>query len=286
MKMKFTEYLTDMGFFLIGGALYAFAINFFTAPNNIAPAGVTGIATVLNFVFDIPIGLAILAINVPLALFGIFFLGSKFMLKTCVATVIYSLLIDLGSLILPQYKGDRLLSAVYGGLISGFALALAFWRGGSTGGTDIIARLMYSYRPQLSMGRVILLLDVLTIGIASFVYGDINSALYSLVVAFAASTIIDRVLYGNGGGKLFYIVSKNSSEIASRIFSEMDRGVTYLKAEGGYRHGEQRVIMCAVRRNELFALNRIIRETDENAFTIVCEAGEILGFGFQTEHRM
>lgn len=286
MKTKITEHLTDMGFFLVGGALYAFAINFFTAPNNIAPAGVTGIATVLNFLFDIPIGMAMLAINVPLALLGIFFLGSRFMIKTCVATVIYSLLIDIGSLVLPQYKGDRLLSAVYGGLVSGFALALAFWRGGSTGGTDIIARLMYNYRPQLSMGRIILLLDLVTIGVASFVYDDINSALYSLVVAFTASTIIDKVLYGNGGGKLFYIVSEKSSEITSRIFSEMDRGVTYLKAEGGYTGGERKVIMCAVRRNELLELNRIIRETDENAFTIVCEAGEILGFGFQTGHRM
>lgn len=279
---KIQEWLKDVVYWLVGSACYATSVNFFTAPNRIAPAGVTGIATVLNALFSTPIGAVILLLNLPLFWLGWKKLGRGFVIRTVITTVLYSGMIDLFALFLPQYHSNRLLACLYGGVLSGVGLALAFLRGGSTGGTDILARYLFKVRPGWSLGQLILLLDFITILFSAWAYRDIDSGLYAVVTAFVSTTLVDRLLYGTDSGKVFCIVSARYEEISRRLMEELERGVTQLDSHGAYSGRQGRVLLCVVRKNEIAAVRRIVRESDPGAFLFLCNAAEIRGLGFSS----
>jgi len=186
--------IVDFFCWLLGCAIYSVSLNMFIAPNRIAPGGVTGVATLLNYVFHTPIGVMILVLNVPLFILGWRYIGLKFILRTAAVTVMLSVVVDATAPFIAPYHGDRLLAALIGGVLGGAGLSIVFVRGATTGGTDIAARLLRKKKPHMSMGRVILMIDALLISAAMLVYRSVESGLYSVVFIFVSTRVIDSVL--------------------------------------------------------------------------------------------
>ncbi len=275
--------LLDFLFILAGSVIYALSVNAFTSPNHIAPGGVTGLSTLINFVFGTPIGLMAFLINIPIILWAILEIGYKLVVKTMVTIVISSLLIDVFSYFIPAYQGDMLLVALFAGICEGVGLSLTFIRGATTGGTDMLARLLGRRLPHLSMGKLMLAIDGVIVVISAFVYGSIENAMYACIVIFVSTKLIDAILYGtdSGTGKLFFVMSPKVRSMGDRIIKELDRTVTYLDSHGGYTKEPGETMICAVRRFEVYQIQTIIREEDRDAFVIVGDAGEITGEGFR-----
>lgn len=276
--------LKDIMFYTAGSILCAVSVKMFTAPNHIAPGGVTGISTMLNYLFNLPIGLMGLLINIPIFLWAILQIGYKLVIKTITATVFVSIAIDLMGISIVPYSGSPMLAAIFGGCLEGAGLSLVFMRGATTGGTDLIARLLNSRVRFLSMGKLMFCVDVVIVAVSALVYKSIESALYALIDIFVSSRLIDTILYGTdiGTGKVMFIISEKSCEIAREIINDVERGVTFLDAKGAYTGRESEVLLCAVRRYEVFKVKDIVRSIDKNAFLIVGDAGEISGEGFRT----
>lgn len=282
-KERAAEIIKDILSFGAGSIIYAVSVNVFTAPNRIAPGGVTGISIMINYVSHWPIGMLGLLLNIPIFIWAINEIGYKLVGKTMIATVFLSVAIDLIAMIVPQYHGDHMLAAVFGGILEGVGLSLVFMRGGTTGGSDLAARLLGRHFRNISMGKLMLAIDLVVVGLSAIIYHSIESALYAVIAIFVSTRLIDAILYGTdvGTGKLLFIMSDQNDIIAKNILIDMDRGVTVLKSRGAYSGREGEVLLCAVRRYEVFKVKDIVRSYDKNAFMIVGDAGEISGEGFR-----
>lgn len=282
MKNKVLSTIGDYVIIFVGAVLYATSVNTFTAPNDIAPGGLTGVSTMLHYLFSLPIGVMILVLNIPLFIWGAIENGKNFLTKTIVATVFISVLIDVMEPFSFKYEGDTLLASVFGGLLSGLGLAFIFFRGGTTGGTDIVARNIHKRVPHISMGTVILSCDALIIASAAFVYHSIESALYAVITVFVSTKVIDTVVYGiaHDNGKLMFIVTDKFEELSKAIMEQVGRGVTLLDAQGAYSNDTKKVLLCALRPSQVHKTKVIVNSVDENAFIIVTTANAISGKGF------
>lgn len=263
------------------GLLNGISVAVFTAPNQIAPGGVTGIATIINYLTGLPIGTLGMLINVPLLFISFKLLGRKFTWLTLKSTLILSLCIDLCAAVLPAYRGNLLMAAMFGGITAGIGVGLVFMRGSTTGGTDILGRLAKMKMPHLPFGKVLLVLDGVIIIAAALVYRNMESALYALIATLASTKMIDMLLYGMDKGKIVYVSSPCNREIAAAIIEEMDRSATLVKSVGAYSQQEQEMLMCAIRDFQYPALKKIILHIDRDAFMMVADAGEILGEGWR-----
>ena len=268
-------------FFVLGGATYAAAVVMIVKPNEISPGGATGIAALLNVLFAFPIGTAVLLLNLPLLWAGFRKYGGVFILKTAIATVTVSVLLDVFAALLPPLHPDPVLAAVFGGVLMGFGLSLVMLRGATTGGMDIVAKLINRRFPQFTVGRVMLVGDAVIVLLSALVYRRFESALYSVVALYASSRVMDGVLYGADRGKILYIVTDAPEAAAKAITQGVRRGVTLLEAVGGYTGRRRRMLMCTVRSHETFAVLKLMKTIDPKAFITVGEAGEIIGEGFK-----
>ena len=278
--------LLDALCMLAGSAVYAVEVNAFTAPNNIAAGGITGVATMLNYLWGTPIGLVSFLINVPIVLWAVVDIGYKLVAKTVAAIALTSVMIDLFSRFVPAYHGDPILVALFAGLLEGLGLSLIFIRGATTGGSDLVARLLGRRLPHLSMGKLMLAVDGVVVAVSAFVFGSVENAMYACIVIFVSTKLIDAILYGAdaGTGKLFFVMSPKVRQMGQRVIGELERTVTYLDSHGGYTNEPGETMLCAVRRFEVYQLQTIIREEDKDAFVIVGEAGQITGEGFRSMH--
>ncbi len=274
--------VADYIIIVMGAVLYALSVVVFTAPNNIAPGGLTGIATMLNYMFALPIGTLVFVMNIPLFVWGAVENGIGFLTKTIAGTAFVSIAIDVLTLFMPVYSGDTILAALFGGILNGLGLGLIFYRGGSTGGADIIALNIHKRMPYISTGTIILIADIVTLVMVYFVYDSIESVLYAIVAIFVSVKVIDTVTYGTSrdNGKLMFIITKMHKSVSDAIINDLERGVTLLDGEGAYSGEKKRVIMCAVRPQQVFRIQNKIKSIDENAFIIVTTAGTIRGKGF------
>lgn len=273
----------DIIFIVAGAMVYATAVTTLTAPNNIAPGGVTGLCTMLNYMFGTPIGLMSFFINIPIILWAVVDIGYKLVVKTMAAIVLSSVFIDLFTGFMPVYSGNPILVAVFSGVCEGLGLSLTFIRGATTGGTDMVARLLERRMPHLSMGKLMLALDGVIVAASAVVFGSIENAMYACISIFVCTSIIDAILYGTdvGTGKLFYVMSPRVREMGKRVIEEMNRTVTYLDSHGGYSNEPGETMLCVVRRFEVYQMQAIIRDEDKNAFVIIGDAGQITGEGFR-----
>ena len=273
----------DFGADVLGSLLFAIGIVSFTEPANIAPGGVSGIAIILNYLWDVlPIGGLSIAITVPLMILSFKYLGRRASVKTICSLIISSLMIDwIAAPFFPVYSGDRLLGAVFGGVFMGAGLALIFLRGSTTGGTEIVSNLMRLRWPHISMGRAILFVDCAVIAASIVVFGNLESGMYGIISLFCTTKVIDTIVYGFDQGNMVTVVSDQYEEISRRILEEIDRGVTLLHGKGAYTGQEKEVLICAVRKSEFSRLKSIVREVDHSAFVVTTEAGEIFGEGFK-----
>lgn len=273
------EFLIDTLVFILASTAFSVGINCFLANNNILNGGLTGIATILNYLFDFPIGMGIFLMNVPLLLIAFKKLGVMFVFRTFWVIAISSVIIDLGAF-LPVYKNDLLLSAIFGGVLSGFSLGIIFLRNATTGGVDIIAKLIKLKHPHITLGKSIFILDAVVIITGGIVYGNLESMLYAAITVFVSAQVLDYIIYGISRGATIMIISEKSDEIRHLIVNDLHRGVTVLKGQGGFSGAEKNILLCACFDNQTQKLIKKIKSADENAFFIVTQSKQILGEGF------
>lgn len=280
--------LTDTMYDIVGSVIYAVGTLCFIAPNNIAPGGASGIAIMLNYQFGLPIGIMTFAVNIPLLLLAFKYLGRGFTGKTLRTVAISTVVTDFVVAPLLRFYdvsmlGDnqRLLGALFGGVLVGTGLALVFLRDSTTGGTDIAGRLLQLKYPHIQMGRAMMICDAVILLASIFVFRSLESGLYGMITIFVNSRVIDTILYGADKGNLALVVSEHSHEIAKRVMEELDRGATLLKGVGAYSGVDKEVMVSAVRKSQFHRLKTIVYEVDPSAFIIVTEASEIFGEGFK-----
>lgn len=281
MKRIFKSVI-DILIIAIGSFLYAIAVSAIIDANMLSAGGVTGISTLIHHFSGIPSGLLVFVINIPIIILGIVKLGGRFIIKTAIATTFVSISLEITERFMPTYKTDDILAALFGGIIMGLGLSLVFMRGGTTGGVDIIAKVINRRFRHLTVGRVLLTMDGIVILLTAFAYKNIETALYSVIAIFVSSKVMDTLLYGSDKGKIIYIVTSCPEEISKQIIEQVGRGVTMLSAKGAYTGKERQMLMCTVRLNEVSAVYSVVNEIDKNAFIVVGEAGEIIGEGFKS----
>lgn len=289
-KAKVLKIFKEYSIITLGCIIYSFGVALFLDPHNIAPGGVTGIAIIINELLPIETnitGILIIVINVPLFILGAVFFGKKFTISTVFATVVSSLLIELWNLVITDlslFETDGLLiPALIGGAMFGIGLGLIFRMNSSTGGTDIIIKLLRRKFRYIKTGVISLVIDVLIMCTAFAVFRDFSLACYTLIAIVVFTVFFDLVLYGGNSAKLVYVITtqEKSELICEKILKELDIGATYVDGEGAYTGQERRIIMCAVKNFLYPKIRDIVKEIDPHAFMIVSSAKEIYGEGYK-----
>lgn len=261
--------------------IYAAGISLFLDPNNLAPGGVSGISIMVNRVSGIETGTLIFMINIPLLLLGVAKLGWKFLIPTFYAIIASSFFTNLLS-VFPRATDDILLAALIGSALVSIGVGLVFRVGATTGGTDIIVRLLRKRYKHLKTGVIFFLLDIMIVTVSGFVFRNVETALYAAIAVVCHSVLLDLVLYVGDSAKLVYIISEQSESIASKFLEELDIGVTYLQGQGAYSNKTKQIIMCVMRNQQYPRAEEIIKETDSESFMIITNATEIYGEGYKS----
>jgi uncharacterized membrane-anchored protein YitT (DUF2179 family) len=274
--------IADVAYITVGSGCFGLSVALFSAPNDIAPGGVTGLSTLANYLWGLPIGALTIAVNVPLVLLAWWRLGRSFAARTLLGLAISSVVIDSLSALLPPFSADRLLAAVFGGVLSGLGLGLILSRGATTGGAEVVARLLERRWPHIPIGKLLLALDGGVIALSALVYRQLESPLYAIILVFVASLLTDRLVYGGRRGRVALIISRRHAAITRCVLHELGRGITLLTASGGFTGAPQPVLLCATRRTEIYSLKQLVYATDPEAFVLLLTADEVLGSGFST----
>lgn len=264
----------------LGSLVFALSLNLFLVANGLAEGGFTGLALLIHYLTEWPVGSIIFALNLPLFLVGWKFWGKTFFIRTLLGVVGVSVAIDLTAGF--NFKtDDLLLSALYGGVLSGAGLGIVLRSGATTGGIDILARLIYE-KADISMGKVFFLFDLTVITLVASILGP-EKALYTLVALFISSRVIDRLIEGVDEARAVTIISSLNQAIANSIINNLERGATIIKGYGAYTGKEKNVLYVVVNKQELLPLKKIIRDIDPRAFIIISNVYEVLGEGFRPQ---
>ena len=273
----------DIMYDILGNALYAVAICVFAKHAPFAPSGVSGLAVIMNHIWSgLPIGVLTLALNVPIILISYRVVGKTFLLKSLRTILIGTLFVDVLFARVPAYTGDPLLAALFMGVFLGSGLALVYMRGSSTGGADFLVMAAKKKFPFLSMGQVALGMNGLIIMGSGLAYQSLDAVLYGAVATFTSSTVMDKILYGAGSGKLALIITCNGKKTAEEINLMVRRGATLLPAYGAYSGQQRELLMCVCSKSELYKVQNAAQRVDPHAFVMITEASEIYGNGFRT----
>ena len=281
MKSSFTK-IVKYGKITLGSILTAIAIDCLLQPNFLAVGGVSGLAVVLHHVFGFSTGVITLLINIPLFVLGRKYEGKRFLIRTVYATVVLSLAIDAFS-VLPTLTNDLFPSSVFGGFLMGLGMGMVITESASTGGTDIVAKLMKNIFKGVSIGKLLLMIDMAVIAFATLVFKSAEIGFYSAVALFVSTYMIDKTIEGGSFAKTVFIVSDKFIEISGDITGKLNRGVTGLSGVGMYSGEEKTVLMCTLRQREIPFLKRIVEENDKSAFLILTDVREVLGEGFRNK---
>ena len=270
----------------LGCAVYALAFDWCFEPNAIGFGGITGLAQIVNHFFpQVNIGILVILFNIPLFLVGWRLFGTHMLISSLTAMALSSLMLDgLAQLVEFSPMEDKLMACVAGGVLLGTSLGFIFLQGATTGGTEIIARLLKLKFAWLPMGKCLLAADLAVVALVALVFRNLGTALYGTVAIYISTMVMDKVLYGLDSSKVAYIISNKPEEIAQVILHSLDRSFTYLQGEGGYSGSEKKVILCAFKQREIVAIKDTIRRVDPEAFMIVTSANEVLGEGFGSYH--
>lgn len=263
-----------------GSMIYAVAVGLILDPNSLAPGGVTGIAIILNRISGVETGTLMFMVNIPILLLGIWKFGWKFILSTLYCTFATSCFTNLLAP-LNAFTRDPLLAALTGGALMAVGLGLIFKTGATSGGTDIIIKILRVRIPHLKTGMLFLLTDAAIVTASAFVLQNIDTALYAGLVVLINSLLLDVVLYGRDGAKMLFIISDRHEAIVRRILEELDIGATYISGRGAYSSKEKNVILCVVKKHLFPKAEEIVRQEDPEAFMIITSASEIYGEGYK-----
>ena len=265
---------------LAGAFLAGTGINLFLEPMGIAPGGISGIAVIISYVFDgmIPVGILTFALNLPLFIVGYKYIGRNFIYKSVIGTALFSFMLDLTSSFGSILKGDnKLLYALWGGAAIGCGFGMIFRGGASTGGTDIIARLMQKKINMMTIGKAVLWLDFVFLAVVAFVYKSIEAALYTGVAVFVASKVVDAVEAGINYAKEITVFTEKPEDMAEEIISRLGRGVSVIEAKGMYSKQKKYLVVCVVYNRQVTEIRKIINKYDSSAFVIIKEVRETMG---------
>ena len=284
MKPKSKAFNLVWSYFMItlASAIYAVGFNWFYVPNDIAFGGITGVGQIINAILPwAPIGTVVIILNIPLFILGWRLLGGHLLLSSLYAMAVSSVFIDIVNSIWTFEAMDSMLACVFGGVFMGASLGMVFQQGATTGGTDLIARLLKLKITWLPMGKLLIATDMVVIVASAIAFGSVYSALYGVVALYIAGIVMDRMLYGLDSAKVAYIISDRFKEIADTLVNDLDRGVTILQGQGAYSGAEKKVLMCAFKQRQIVSIKKMVKELDPSAFIIVCDAHEVLGDGFR-----
>lgn len=277
------DLILDLLFTVIGTALVGFALSIFTVPNDIAPGGVSGMATALAFITPIRVSVWTLMMNIPLMIAAWRRLGPRALFYTLIATLLLSFFIEIGARFLPQYTTDHLVASLMGGVVSGLGMGILFVRGISTGGTDLLALILKKLLPNVPTGTLLMFVDVTVVAVATLIFRDFDVAIYSSITIFVCSKVIDTITQGVDYAKVIYTVTEHGEAVVQALNEQTDRGSTLIPAIGGYTGGSKQIVMTVTRRSVVAQTLRIIRQTDPKSFTFVMDSTEVHGEGFRAD---
>lgn len=281
-KPNLTRMVRDYAWIALGSVLYSLSFDWFYVPNQIGFGGLTALGMILNYLSPaIPIGMVVLILNIPLFLLGWKFLGGHTLVSSLFAMTATSVLVDLIAALYTFPPMDPMLAAVFGGVSLGASLGMIFSKGATTGGTDLIARLLKLPFAWLPMGKLLMVVDLTMLLAVSVAFRSLESAMYGIIALYISTLVMDQVLYGLDKSKVAYIITSNPRPMAEEIDRQLDRGTTFLYGEGSFSGQNKLVLMCAFKQRQIVPLKALVHELDPQAFLIVCDAHEVLGLGFR-----
>ncbi len=265
---------------VVGSAVFALGFALFLQPNNMNAGGISGLAMVVVELLGVgSVGTLSILINLPLFLLGGVKIGKRFFIGSMLGMVLSSVLIDTFALI-PFHTSEPLLAALYGGVLCGLGLGVVFVSGTSTGGSDILVRLLKLRYRNVPIGQISMTFDAVVVVLTGAVFGDVSKALYTGITVFICGQVIDAVVYRFDYSKIALIISSEHEKIAEAIGKKLDRGATFLHGEGSYSHTPTKVVLAAVKKQQVAELKELVTNIDPKAFIIVQEAHQVLGDGF------
>ena len=263
---------------VVGCVIGAMSYPMFMVPNDVAPGGLTGIATILHSLFRTPVGITSLLMNIPLFIIGYRAMGRVFAFRSLISTILFSLLIDW--MPIPAITNNTLLGSLFGGVMLGIGLGLILRGGATTGGSDMVARMVHVRFQHISVGAFLLFIDFCVVLAAGF-FIRVESALYAFISIYVASRVIDLVVQGFDRQKACYMITANTETVKEKLMCELGRGLTVIDAHGGFRGEERPILLCIVSAQEVSRLKTIVQAEDERAFVFITDAYEVLGEGFK-----
>lgn len=279
-KHSAKEIVREWAYIVGGAACYAVGYCFFFYPNSVVPGGVTGVSTIVNFLTGAPVGVLSIVLNIPLFAFAWRHFGLRFMLMSGAGMALTYIFIDSFNLLGFAATHDPLLACTIGAALNGTGLGLVYRSGATTGGTDIIAKVLRQKYPYINFGTFIMALNVVIISAYALIFRRLDAAFYAVIAMFVVSRAIDTVLYGLDTSKVCYLISNKSAELDEAITATMHRGVTKLRGEGGYTGEEREVLMCVIKKRQITDIRKLVKAIDPNAFFIVTDAKDVFGNGF------
>lgn len=261
--------------------IYATGIGLFLDPNNLAPGGIVGISIILNHIVPLGTGTYNILINIPILIIGFIKFGKKLMVRTAYVVILASFITNAYSGFEPLTK-EPLLAAIAGCCLTGIGIGTAFLCGATTGGMDIVVKLLRRKYRHFKTNTLFMILDFVVVIASWFIFGDFNLAMYSLIAVFVVGQVMDYVLYGQDEARMIYIMSSKPEQIARQLLEKVEVGATYLKGVGAYSKQEKNVILCVVRKRQAPLVEEIVRNEDTTAFMIITSASEIYGEGYKS----
>lgn len=283
---KVMRFLWTFLMLTVGSVIYALGVAYFLDPLDLAPGGLTGIGIILDNFIPLGPGIIVFILNVPILVVGLKKFGKEFLFSTCYSTILISVLMDIfrqwnHEMALTQ---DRMLAALAGGVCLAVGMGIVFRCGGTTGGVDVIIKLVHLKYRHVRTGTILLIIDFTIITASVIALKNIEIGLYAIVALFVNSMVFDLVLYGTDEAKLVYIVSNHHEEVADRLLKEISVGVTFLEGEGAYTREDKRVLMTVSKKQNFPKIKDVVKEVDPQAFMIVTSATEVFGVGFKNAH--
>lgn len=281
---KILDFTKNFILIVLGAYLISLSINMFLLPHKMTTGGASGIATILYYLSNIPMGITILAINLPLFVIAIVKLGKKFVIKTIFSTILLSVFLELFKYdqVIQTTQIDLLMSCIFGGIISGIGLSLTFKAGASSGGSDLLANIIYKLTKIQSLSKVLMGIEIVIISGVIICFKDINLGLYSIIALFISTKVIDVIFDGIYNTKVATIITKKGDQIVESILSELGRGATITNSIGAHSGEENTTITCVITRNQIASLKQTIRDNDNRAMMYITNANEAIGKGFKS----
>lgn len=275
-RLWYDLFIDVFGGILIGAGIYNFAAN-----AEFPLAGVSGIALILFRLWGVPIGLATILLNVPIAVGCYRTLGREFFVRSVRSVIITSLITDYIVPLFPVYSGERMLAAICTGIFSGLGYALIFMNSSSTGGMDFVSMAIRVKKPHISLGRIVFALDCAIVLLGGVIFRDVDATIYGLIISYLLTVVIDKIMYGIDSGKMTLIVTDKGQKVAGKIDEYIGRGATILTGKGSYTGAKKEVVMCACNNKQMYSIRKMVKEIDPKCFIVIMESNEVVGEGFK-----